>query len=120
MSTIRVDNFGPSSGGTTYSARGIAKAWADMTATATLSASLNVSSGVDNGTGDYTTNITSAFSSADYAISSNIALSFLANTMSNNVNASSYRNYGFYVNLPGGNLPAVDTVIHTVAFGDLA
>jgi hypothetical protein len=120
MSTIRVDNFGPSAGGTTYSAQGIAKAWADMTATATLNASLNVSSGVDNGAGDYTTNLTSAFSSSDYAIASNMALSFLGNTMSNNVNASSYRNYGFYVNFPGSNTPAADTVIHTVAFGDLA
>jgi hypothetical protein len=31
MSTIRVDNFGPSAGGTTYSARrGIAKAWMNL------------------------------------------------------------------------------------------
>jgi len=30
MSVIRVDNFGPSAGGTTYSARGIAKAWVNF------------------------------------------------------------------------------------------
>jgi hypothetical protein len=33
MSTIRVDNFGPSAGGTTYSARGIAKAWVNFNGT---------------------------------------------------------------------------------------
>ena len=120
MSIIRVDNFGPSAGGTTYSARGVAKAWADMTATASLNDSLNVSSGVDNGAGDYTTNLTSAFGDADYAIASNVNNTFLANTMAVNTNASSYRNYGFYVNFPGGNTPALDADIHTVAYGDLA
>jgi hypothetical protein len=36
MSTIRVDNFGPSAGGTTYSARGIAKAWVNFNGTGDL------------------------------------------------------------------------------------
>jgi hypothetical protein len=56
LSTIRVDNFGPSAGGTTYSARGIAKAWVNFNGTGTIAArdSENVSSLTDNGTGDYT------------------------------------------------------------------
>jgi len=69
MSTIRVDNFGPSSGGTTYSARGIAKAWVNFDGTGTIAArdSENVSSLTDNGTGDYTVNIGNDFAAADYA-----------------------------------------------------
>jgi hypothetical protein len=71
MSTIRVDNFGPSAGGTTYSARGIAKAWVNFNGTGTIAArdSENVSSLTDNGTGDYTANIGNDFAAADYAIS---------------------------------------------------
>jgi hypothetical protein len=69
MSTIRCDNFGPSAGGTTYSARGIAKAWVNFNGTGTIAArdSENVSSLTDNGTGDYTVNFSSVFGAADYA-----------------------------------------------------
>ena len=70
MSVIRVDNFGPSAGGTTYSARGIAKAWVNFNGTGTIAArdSENVSSLTDNGTGDYTVNFSNAFGAADYSI----------------------------------------------------
>ena len=69
MSTIRVDNFGPSAGGTTYSARGIAKAWVNFNGTGTIATrdSENVSSLTDNGTGIYTVNFSNNFSAADYA-----------------------------------------------------
>ena len=68
MSTIRVDNFGPSAGGTTYSARGIAKAWVNFNGTGTIAArdSENVSSLTDNGTSDYTVNLSSAMADANY------------------------------------------------------
>ena len=71
MSTIRVDNFGPSAGGTTYSARGIAKAWVNFNGTGTIAArdSENVSSLTDLGVGAYRINWTSAFGAADYAVS---------------------------------------------------
>jgi hypothetical protein len=69
-STIRVDNFGPSAGGTTYSARGIAKAWVNFDGTGTIAArdSLNVSSLTDNGTGDYSFNYTSAMANVGYSM----------------------------------------------------
>jgi hypothetical protein len=69
MSVIRVDNFGPSAGGTTYSARGIAKAWANLNGTGTIALrdSENVSSVTDGGTGDYTINMSNAFGAADYS-----------------------------------------------------
>ena len=69
MSTIRVDNFGPSAGGTTYSARGIAKAWCNLNGTGTIAArdSQNVSSFTDIGTGQYQMTFTSAFAAQDYA-----------------------------------------------------
>ena len=71
MSTIRVDTFGPSSGGTTYSARGIAKAWVNMNGTGTIATrdSLNVSSLTDSGTGKYRMNFTNSFTAVDYAFS---------------------------------------------------
>ena len=67
MSTIRVDNFGPSAGGTTYSARGIAKAWVNFNGTGTIAArdSENLSSLTDNGTGDYTVNFTNSLTNAN-------------------------------------------------------
>ena len=70
MSLIRVDNFGPSAGGTTYSARGIAKAWVNFNGTGTVAVrdSENVSSLTDNGTGGYDVNYTTSFGS-DYAAS---------------------------------------------------
>lgn len=76
MSTIRVDNFGPSAGGTTYSARGIAKAWVNFNGTGTIAArdSENVSSLIDNTTGDYTVVYTSDFSAADYSVAGTAAL----------------------------------------------
>jgi len=71
MSTIRVDNFGPSAGGTTYSARGIAKSWVNFDGTGTIAIrdSENVASITDNGSGDYTVNFSNAFGAANYAVS---------------------------------------------------
>ena len=68
MSLIRVDNFGPSAGGTTYSARGIAKAWVNFNGTGTIAVrdSENVSSLTDNGTGSYNVNYTNNFAAVDY------------------------------------------------------
>ena len=82
MSTIRVDNFGPSAGGTTYSARGIAKAWVNFNGTGTIAArdSENVSSLTDNGTGDYTVSFTAAMGNANYSFSGNGRVSIGSNT----------------------------------------
>lgn len=75
MSTIRVDNFGPSAGGTTYSARGIAKAWVNFNGTGTIAArdSENVSSLTDQGTGEYLVNFVSNMQGDDYAVSASAA-----------------------------------------------
>lgn len=70
MSTIRVDNFGPSAGGTTYSARGIAKAWVSFTTfqITVVRGSENISSLTDAGVGDTTINFTNYFAvSGEYA-----------------------------------------------------
>ena len=71
MSVIRVDNFGPSAGGTTYSARGIAQAWVNFNGTGTIAArdSENVSSLTDNGTGDFRINFSNSMVDADYTFS---------------------------------------------------
>ena len=76
MSLIRVDNFGPSAGGTTYSAGGIAKAWVNFNGQGTLSVrdSLNTSSVADNGVGNNTQSFTSSFANTGYSMtSSNLA-----------------------------------------------
>ncbi len=72
MSTIRCDNFGPSAGGTTYSARGIAKAWVNFNGdgTVAIEQSQNVSSISDDGTGEYTAYFTNNF---NYARHSSVA-----------------------------------------------
>ena len=71
MSTIRVDNFGPSSGGTTYSARGIAKAWVNFNGTGTVAIrdSENISSITDYGVAKFASNFTNAMNAADYSVS---------------------------------------------------
>ena len=67
MSILRVDNFGPSAGGTTYSAGGIAKAWVTFQATGTVTVldGLNVSSLTDDGVGITGVVFTSAFSDSN-------------------------------------------------------
>ena len=71
MSTIRVDNFGPSAGGTTYSAGGIAKAYVfyDMRSTLSIGQSMNVSSVSDQATGRGRISFTSSFSNGTYVAS---------------------------------------------------
>ena len=73
-STIRVDNFGPSAGGTTYSARGIAKAWVNFNGTGTIAArdSENVSSLTDHEQGNYTINFTSAMANSNYSFAGGV------------------------------------------------
>ena len=68
MSVIRVDNFGPSAGGTTYSARGIAKAWVVFNGIGTVAIrdSENVSSLTDNNTGDYYINFSNSMGNQSY------------------------------------------------------
>jgi hypothetical protein len=69
MSTIAVDNVKPAAGGTSYSTRGIAKAWVNLNGTGVVAIrdSENVSSITDNGTGAYTVNFTNDFDVGDYA-----------------------------------------------------
>jgi len=73
MSVIRVDNFGPSAGGTTYSARGIAKAWVDFdgAGTATIRDSNNIASLTDQGTGQYQFAFSNNMSTQYFSIATN-------------------------------------------------
>jgi len=132
MSTIRVDSFGPSAGGTTYSARGIAKAWVNFDGTGTIAArdSENVSSLTDNGQGDYTVNFTNAFGAADYTVSGTASgnadatrgyTGFMAADASNAPTASALRTkFGLGANTVG-NGQLYDSVYCTVLnHGDLA
>lgn len=122
MSTIRVDNFGPSAGGTTYSARGIAKAWVNFNGTGTIAArdSENVSSLTDNATGQYTINFTSVFGAADYSTSFTCDGSSFAGAATNfldTFSSGSCRAISF--NTVSGS--ATDSSLVTASmFGDLA
>ena len=68
MSTIAVDNVKPSAGGTSFSTRGVAKAWANLNGTGTIALrdSENVSSVTDNSTGRYTFSFTNSMSDGNY------------------------------------------------------
>ena len=68
MSTIAVDNVKPSAGGTSYSTRGIAKAWVNFNGTGVVAIrdSENTSSITDNGAGQYTVNFTNAHGGTTY------------------------------------------------------
>jgi len=70
MSTLAVDNFTPSAGGTSFGIEGIAKAWANLNGTGTISLrdSYNVSSVTDGGTGRYDFSFTNSMANANYAI----------------------------------------------------
>ena len=83
MSTIRVDNFGPSAGGTTYSAGGVAKLWVNFNGTGTVAVrdSLNASSITDNGTAVYTVNFSSSMSNGNYGITVGNARAFAWGTV---------------------------------------
>jgi len=114
LSTLRTDNFGPSAGGTTYSARGIAKAWANLNGTGTIALrdSQNVSSVTDNGTGQYAFSFTTAFAAADYAglIGSN-SISGTGNTVANSADSGGYL---------AGSLSAVVTLLSGGTLNDVA
>jgi hypothetical protein len=124
MSVIRVDNFGPSAGGTTYSARGIAKAWVNFDGTGTIAArdSENVSSLTDNGTGDYTVSISNAFGAADYTFTFGCrsdpvtGANFLGMPNANAPTTSSVRITNFAFNGSVPDTPTANIVFH----GDLA
>ena len=122
MSTIRVDNFGPAGGGTTYSARGIAKAWGVFQAnpSSSLLDSSNVSSLSDNGTGDFSLNFSNAMNSVNYSIqmcsNANVTNQGGFNRIANNAPVTTYAQVWHYE-----NNSRVDTEYNSVEVtGDLA
>ena len=69
MSTIRVDNFTPSAGGTAFSISGIAKLeLAYNQQTPAVLKSVNVASVTDNSTGNFSVNQTDNSSTANEAV----------------------------------------------------
>ena len=134
MSTIRVDNFGPSAGGTTYSAGGIAKAWVNFNGQSTVSIrdSLNVGSITDTGAGSFEINFSSSFANINYSTVISLSPASYANNNGGNANIASYASgsnqydqtptasrMGFSTNERGGS--AFDPkYADAVAHGDLA
>jgi uncharacterized protein YfiM (DUF2279 family) len=118
LSTIRVDNFGPSAGGTTYSARGIAKAWVNFNGQGTIAArdSENVSSLTDNATGEYTINLSNAFGAGDYSASG------MASNGSQNVSNAqpSAGSFSFTVYIASSGTKYDSTITLVSCHGDLA
>jgi hypothetical protein len=115
MSTIRVDNFGPSAGGTTYSARGIAKAWVNFNGDGTIAArdSENVSSLTDGGTGYYIVNFSNAFGAGDYATSGD------SERYQERVFGYNASNLSIDTREANGSLTD-SSIVSTISFGDLA
>jgi hypothetical protein len=124
LSTIRVDNFGPSAGGTTYSARGIAKAWVNFNGTGTIAArdSENVSSLTDNGTGDYSANLSSSMANTNGAVTTSGHQAALPGGRGYNIDASfnTVSSIRMAAYLPN-TLALIDTaVVQISGMGDLA
>ena len=118
MSTIRVDNFGPSAGGTTYSAGGIAKAWVNFNGTGTVAIrdSENVSSLTDLGTGRYRPSYSNAMSaSLNYGITSSSNSGVADIYGGENINTS----FGTYVTDYSGTSVDHGYLLYTI-HGDLA
>jgi len=67
MSTLRIDNFTPSAGGTSFGIEGIAKAGLNFNhTTPAVRSSDNVASVTDNAAGDLTVNFTNNFADANF------------------------------------------------------
>lgn len=121
MSTIRVDNFAPSAGGTTYSARGVAKSWINFDGTGTVSIrdSENVSSLTDEGVGRYVVGVTSSFSNSDYSVpSSGTTSAGSSKATSNACYDRTTASFSLDSNSTGGALDPEEAV--SACFGDLA
>lgn len=74
MSTLRVDNFAPSAGGTSFGIEGVAKALVNYNQTVpTVNGSENLSSVTDNAAGNFTMNLTNAMANTAYAGSGSAA-----------------------------------------------
>jgi hypothetical protein len=72
MSTLAVNNFKPSSGGTPFSISGIAKGYAQFDGiTPSINGSINTSSLTDNGVGNFTVNWANDFLDANYCFVAN-------------------------------------------------
>lgn len=67
MSTIRVDNFAPSGGGTAFPTEGVAKIVCFMSNAAVIARATNVSSATDEGVGAYRMNFTNPMVDSDSA-----------------------------------------------------
>jgi hypothetical protein len=120
MSTIRVDNFGPSAGGTTYSARGIAKAWANIAGGGqSVLGSLNVSSVTDSGVGAYTLTYTSAFDSVDNQSLFGASLIASSSTYTPQINATTVSTAYFIIRRTT-NDTVQDYPMYSTIHGDLA
>ena len=129
MSTIRVDNFGPSAGGTTYSARGIAKVWVNFDGSGTIAVrdSENVSSLTDNNTGDYYVNFSSSMGNQNYCTldgTNRETDAFTSNVYTNNVTglyeAPATNKFRIATNAGLGSGGRDSKSVNCAAFGDLA
>lgn len=125
MSNIRVDNAGPSAGGTlTGLIDGLAKAWitADQGGS-TIDKSFNVTSLTDDGTGQSTIAITNDMADANYAV--HTAIQDNNNTTVTVINvrdstAPAVGSFGVYTLVQGTGVSDVLTTMYASIFGDLA
>ena len=118
MSEIRVTTVSDTAGTgpVTLTKQHAAKAWVSKWYnTGTLTNSFNVSSVTDVGTGQSTVNFSSSFSSANYSHTASDAYYGLCQTEPNSQTASAGKVFNY-----NNSFALVDTVINTVAHGDLA
>lgn len=128
MSTLAVDNFKPSAGGTAFGLSGIAKTHVNLNGTGTIAVvgSSNVASITDNGTGRYTTTLTSAMSATTYTAIGSGGSSSTGNInggirIGDNTTSTKTTSALTIVATSGGDVAVVDQDrLHVMWLGDLA
>jgi len=121
MSTIRVDNFAPSTGGTSYSSRGIAKVWAqvDNTVVISLSDGENIASLTDEAIGVFSANITNNWDDINFCAAGCANGGFTVNAVeSGSLTTITSAVRMLYTNNAGAFTDAERN--HVLAMGDLA
>lgn len=112
MSTIRVDNFGPSAGGTTYSARGIPTTWVNVNAdsgTPVVRDSVNVSSITDNAVGRYYVNFTNNYGAVDYSTTGGITCDPSVYPLALQVHAQNLPSASYYATTAQFGIQSINT-----------
>jgi len=122
LSTLAIDNFKPSAGGTSFGIEGIAKAWVnfDGTGTVAIREAYNVASLTDNSTGNYTCDFTNNMGTSTYSTTANGGTSALHIAATNTSGTNTTSGFNIAFGDVSGSSATDDGFIDSHVIGDLA